>query len=159
MNETFSRILGFFLVLLFFAAVLGPCLSTGPPAVDPRVIGHQLELVNQTLDVLHEEVAAAQSPSRWPFVLFMFSILAPLGAGIWLLWRCEKSLIGHDQVIRTMIRSGLKESVVQAYLEDTTCPQLPGPNPSGQLIGPPIHRGRRRHRRRWRRKIESDKAQ
>src|SRR5205814_8642786 len=99
MNNSVGRIVVIDFILLLVFAVLGPCLSTGPPAVDPRVITQQIKLVNETMGVLQEEVAAAQAPSRWPFVLFLCSIVFPLAAGIWLLWRSEASAIGHDHVV------------------------------------------------------------
>ena len=157
MNNSVGRILVIGLILLVLILVLGPCLSTGPPAVDPRVLNRQIDLVNQSLDSLQEEVAAAQAPSRWPFILFLISILLPLAAGIWLLCRCERSAIGHDQVIRTMIKVGLKEPVIRAYLDDR------GPLlrlPSGEDPAPPSTPSRWnrsfRRRRRWRARNEDE---
>jgi hypothetical protein len=43
MKENVGRIMGIALFLLILLAVLGPCLSTGPPPIDPKVIGWQLE--------------------------------------------------------------------------------------------------------------------
>jgi len=158
-QEDTGKAVGAIVVVLILLALAGPCTSSDRPAIDPRIVGKQLELINGSLEVLQEEVAAAQSPSRWSFALFIVSILAPLGAAVWMLWRSEKSAIGHDTVIRAMVRSGFKESVVNAYLmESVKRPQLPAPLSSGHPINAPIRRGRRRsrHRRRWREKNEDD---
>ncbi len=160
MKENIGKILGYGVIGQIVLAVLGPCLSTGPPPVDPRVVQHQLELVNTTLDALHEEVAAARSPSSWPFALFIGSILAPLGAGIWLLWRCERSVIGHDAVIRTMIRAGLQESVIRGYAVDAhrRSGTLPASDDRPRLRLAPVQRHARPHRRsrRWRKRRQDE---
>lgn len=154
MTDTFGKVIGLGVIVIIVLACLGPCLSTGPPDINPRVVQHQLELVHSTLDALHEEVAAARSPSVWPFVIFIGSVLAPLGAGIWLLWRCERSTVGHDQVIRTLVRSGLGESVVHGYVGDVHRRSiLTAPDDRPLLPARPVTSHlRRRHRRRWCRK-------
>ena len=121
MKENAGRVIAIGVMLVIGMVLLGTCPTSETPSLDPRVLNHQVELVNRSLDTMQEEVAAARVPSRWPFVLFLFSIVAILGAGGWLLWRSERSAIGHDQVIRSMIRVGLKEPVVRAYLDN------PGP--------------------------------
>lgn len=154
MTDTFGKVFGLGVIIFIVLACLGPCLSTGPPEVNPRVVQQQIELVHSTLDALHEEVAAARSPSGWPFVLFITAILAPLAAGIWLLWRCERSVIGHDAVIRTLVRAGLGESVVHGYVGDVHRRSvLSAPDDRPLLPARSItQHTRRRHRRRWRRK-------
>ncbi len=159
MKENIGKVLGYGVIGIVVLAVLGPCLSTGPPDVSPRVVQHQIELVNATLDALHEEVAAARSPSSWPFVLFIGSILAPLAAGIWLLWRCERSVIGHDAVIRTLVRAGLQESIIRGYAVDAhrRSGTLPASDDRPRLRLAPVQRpARPPHRRRWWRKRRKD---
>ena len=159
MRESFGRILGIALILLILSSLMATCLSTGPSSIDPRVINRQYEIVNETVDLLHEEIAASRAPSLGPFLLFVFSILVPICAAAWLLWRAERSVIGQDQEIRTMVRLGLGEPIVRTYLEDGRPKlRLPGPEDAGQLIGPPPTRGRRRHRhrRRWRKRAEDE---
>ena len=157
MKNSVGRMLVIGIILLLVVAILGPCLSTGPPAVDPRIIGQQIKLVNETMDVLQEEVAAAQAPSRWPFILFLISILLPLAAGMWLIWRSEESAIGHDHVMRTMIRAGFKESMIGAYLDDSSH-SLDLPSVNRRALPRMNGRGRRqfRHRRRWRRRNDDE---
>ena len=150
MKEKAGRVVVIVVLMMIAMVLLGTCPSNEAPTVDPRVVGQQIKLVNQSLESLQEEVAAARTPSRWQLVLFMMSILAPLGAGIWLLWRAEQAVIGHDQVTRTMIRVGLKEPVVRAYLED---PEPVHQLPSASELGRPYSDDQNqndRHRRRWR---------
>jgi hypothetical protein len=150
MRELFGRIVGIAMVLSFLAVFMGTCLSTGPPSIDPRVINRQYEIVNQTVDLLHEEVAASRAPGRGAFFLFIFSIIIPVCAAVWLLWRAERSVIGQDQEIRTMVRMGLGEPIIRTYVEaEHTKQRLPANGDAVRLIGPPPKRGRRR--RRWRR--------
>jgi hypothetical protein len=131
---------------------MGTCLSTGPPSIDPRVINRQYEIVNQMVDLLHEEITASRAPSRGPFTLFILSILVPVCAAVWLLWRAERSVIGQDQEIRTMVRMGLGEPIVRTYLDDGRAGQkLLASEDTKPVNGPPHkRRRRRRHRRSWR---------
>ena len=159
MNISLGKAIGIGLILMFVLGVLGECLSTGPP-IDARVIERQIQIVNQSLDVLHEEIAASRSPSRWPLIFFAFTILAPLLAAIWLLWRAESSVIAHDKVIRVMTQAGLGEAIVKAYLMDPLWqPRLPGFGQRRQLIRRQCQRGRRRRRqkRRWRQRKQIER--
>lgn len=134
---------------LFFVLLLGPCVSSGPP--DRGITEEQIRLLNQSLDALHEEVAAARAPSHWPFILFIASLLAPLLAAVWLLIRAERSVIGADETIRTLVRHGLSEPVLRQYLDRQTGrvpkPEI-GPGPTG---GRALSRPREPHRSRKRR--------
>jgi hypothetical protein len=136
-------------------------MSTGPP--DRGLTEQQLTLLNQSLDALHEEVAAARAPSTWPFVLFVLSILLPLAAGIWLIFRAEHSQLGHDEQLRWLIRSGMTPTVIHAYLEQSHRPQLQGPQDPKltflrRPIMPPRRRWRRRRHRQRRRRIRRKAA-
>ena len=146
--------IGIVLVLLL---VLGPCTSPGPPS--PTVTEEQMRLLNQSLEALHEEVAAARSPSTWPFVLFIVSLLVPLLAGIWILVRAERSVIGADETIRTLVRHGLSEPVVRLYLDDQAGrPHRPeiGVGPTGgHALSRPRETHQRTRKRRRRRKRKS----
>ncbi len=117
---------------LFFVLLLGPCMSSGPP--DRGITEEQIRLLNQSLDALHEEVAAVRAPSHGPFILFIASLLAPLLAAVWLLIRAERSVIGADETIRTLVRHGLSEPVLREYLERQTG-RVPRP-----VIGPGVDR-------------------
>ena len=115
-----------------------------------------MRLFNQSLDALHEEVAAARAPSHWPFLLFVASLLIPLLVGVWLLVRAERSVIGADETIRTLVRHGLSEPVIRLYLHDQAGrPQRPdiGLGPTGGRVLPrPRETHPRRRKRRRRRK-------
>lgn len=117
----------------------------------------QLRLMNQDLDALHEEVVAARAPSQWPFVLFLGSILLPLAAAMWLLSQAQRSVIGADETIRTLLHCGLSDPVIRHYLAQHA--------PRRRLAGPVLPRGsqrpatrprRRRGRRRRRRRGRAD---
>lgn len=143
-------------VLVFLLILLGPCTSPGPPS--PTITEEQMRLINQSLDVLHEEVAAARTPSIWPFVLFIVSLFIPLLAGIWILVRAERSMIGADETIRTLVRHGLSEPVVRLYLDDHAGRPRPpeiglGPTGGHALPRPrDTHQRTRKRRRRRKRK-------
>ncbi len=128
------------LALLLF----GPCRATGPP--DPPITDQQLQVVTHTLDALHEEIDAARTPTIAPFLLFLLSVLLPLLLAGWLLIRAERSIIGADETIRTLVRHGLSEPLVRHHLQQRARSQLPDNPPVGQLPRP-----RRRHRQRKRR--------
>ena len=151
MKEKAGRIMVIVVLTMIALFLLGTCPSNEGPPIDPRVVGQQIKLVNQSLESLQEEVAAARTPSRWQLVLFMMSILAPLGAGIWLLWRAEQAVIGHDQVTRAMVRVGLKEPVIRAYLSDRgPLLRLPSSESPASPLTPRRWRRGPRRRRRWR---------
>ena len=142
-------------IALFSLFVLGPCTSTGPPA--PTVTEEQMRMINRSFDALHEEVAAARMPSQWPFVLFIIALLIPLLAGVWILIRAERSVIGADETIRTLVRPGLSEPVLRQYLENQARgAQRPGiaqgSHGACALPRPRDSRGSRRRKRRRRRK-------
>lgn len=149
-------------IVLVFLLILGPCTSPGPPS--PTITEQQMRLINQSLDALHEEVAAARAPSIWPFVLFIVSLLIPLLAGIWILVRAERSVIGSDETIRTLVRHGLSEPVVRLYLDDHAGrPRQPeiGVGPTGGHALPrprETHQRRRKRRRRRKRKNEPSRS-
>ena len=130
--------------------MLSTCLPTGPPRTD--VTEAQLQLLTDSLDAIHLEVAAARRPSTWSFALFLLSILLPLCAAIWLVFRAERSALDHDAGIRTMLSDGLSQEVVLAYLEISVGrPQLTGPTLNQQRLPKHVsqHRRPRRRRRRW----------
>lgn len=100
---------------------------------------------------------AARTPSQWPFVLFLTSLFVPLLAGLWILIRAERSLIGEDETIRTLVRHGLSEPVLRQYLENQARgAQRPGivqgSHGARALPRPRDSRGSRRRKRRRRRK-------
>jgi len=97
--------------------LLGPCTSTGPPV--SRLSEEQVRLIDQSFDAIQEEVAAARRPSQVFFILFVASLLIPLLATGWMLFRAERSAIGHDQALRTLVRYGAGEPVVRHYLEQS----------------------------------------
>src|SRR5258706_16132553 len=76
MKENAGRIIAIAVIVVIGMILHGTCPSIETPAIDPHVLNHQFELVNQSLDTMQEEVAAARAPSHWPFVLFLLSILA-----------------------------------------------------------------------------------
>jgi hypothetical protein len=108
-----------------------------------------MHVLNRTLDALQEEVVAARAPSTVPLILFVLSVLLPLAAGVWLLARAERSAIGTDETIRTLLQCGLAEPVIRQYLPQQTRPVLPGPD--SYAPRPPVQQRARRRRRRRRR--------
>ena len=106
------------------------------------------------MDNIQEEVAAARRPRQAFFALFVLSLLVPVLAAVWLLYRAERSAVGHDIVLRTLIRHGAAEPVLRHYLNRQEGPQcrLPSGSANGADLELPRSRrsGRRRRRRRRR---------
>lgn len=102
---------------------LGPCTSTGPP--DVRGVERQIQLINMSLDAIQEQVAAVRRPPVFELVVFVVSLVFPLVGAMWILFRAERSAVGHDQVVRQLIRLGADELVVRHYLEQVKRPALP----------------------------------
>ena len=102
---------------------LGPCTSTGPPNVDD--LRQQIRLINMSLDAIHEQVAAARRPPIFELIVFVVSLVMPLVGAVWFLFRAERSAVGHDQVVRQLIRLGADELVVRNYIEHVKRPVLP----------------------------------
>ncbi len=103
------------------------------------------------MDNIQEEVAAARRPRQAFFALFVLSLLVPVLAAVWLVYRAERSAVGHDVVLRTLIRHGAGEPVLRHYLNRQEGPQcrLPSGYSNGaDLQLPRPHRPRRRRRRR-----------
>lgn len=105
---------------------------------------------------MQEEVAAAKAPSQGGFILFLASILVPVLLGVWLLFRAEHSLIGQDESIRWLVRSGMREPVIRAYLNERSRKELPAdrivlPRPDPMYLPGRFPRQRRRRRRRRKR--------
>ncbi len=103
--------------------LLGPCTSTGPP--DVRGVERQIQLINMSLDAIHEQVAAARRPPVFELVVFVVSLVFPLMGAMWILFRAERSAVGHDQIVRQLIRLGADELVVRHYMEHVKRPALP----------------------------------
>ena len=103
--------------------LLGPCTSTGPP--DGRGMERQIQLINMSLDAIQEQVAAARRPPLFELVVFVVSLVFPLLGAMWILFRAERSAVGHDQVVRQMIKLWADEMVVRHYMEHVKRPVLP----------------------------------
>jgi hypothetical protein len=155
MPLSIGRIIAAAVILLVLVSLLGPCQSTGPPT-DARNMARQIELINQSFDALEEEVTAAQAPSHGPFLIFILSVLLPMGAAFWLIWRAECSAVHHDQVLRAMVQLGFEEPLINTYVRRIP-DQLPGPNLPfiRRAVARKSHHKHRR-RRKWRRKLDSE---
>lgn len=105
---------------------LGPCTSTGPPNV--HNLEQQIQLINLSLDAIHEQVAAVRRPPVFELLVFVVSLIVPLVGAMWILFRAERSAVGHDQIVRQLIRLGADELVVRHYLEQVKRPALPSPD-------------------------------
>lgn len=134
--------------LLVLLTLMSTCLPTGPPARE--VTEAQLQLLTDSLDAIHLEVAAARRPTTWSFTLFLISILMPLAAAIWLVVCAQRSALDHDSGIRDLLQAGFTPAVVHSYLEATARPpQLSGPTLEQRHL-PQRMSHRRRRRNRWR---------
>ncbi len=56
--------------------LLGPCTSIGPP--DVRGMERQIQLINMSLDAIHEQVAAVARPPVFELVVFVVSLVFPI---------------------------------------------------------------------------------
>lgn len=156
MNPSAVRSITVAVALVFFVLLLlGPCHATGPPT--SNITPEQIALFNQSLDAVQEEVAAARSPSTWPFVLFVLSLLLPLMAAMVLLFRAERSSIGFDEQIRWLVRAGMTPELVHSYLTNVDRPRLASPFVRSHALSNKrylVHRQRRwypRRRKSWKR--------
>lgn len=122
----------------------------------------QLQLLTDSLDAIHLEVAAARRSSSWTFALFVLSVLLPLLAAVWLIIRAQGAALDHDAAVRCLVDAGYSPEVLQAYLESAPArPQLIGTSSAPEQL--PQHvshrrcrRRRRRRRRRERRPLDGD---
>jgi hypothetical protein len=88
----------------------------------------QIQLINMSLDAIHEQVAAVRRPPVFELVVFVVSLVFPLVGAMWILFRAERSTVGHDQVVRRLIKLGADELVVRHYLEQVKRPVLSSTN-------------------------------
>ena len=97
-------------LLISLIALLGSCLNTDRPSALGMT---QLNLLNRQMDLLHEEVAASQTPSGYSMLALVLSVAVPLMLGVILLCRAERSAIHSDEIIRQMARHGLSSRLIE----------------------------------------------
>lgn len=100
-----------------------PFVWIGPPADRPTQ--GQMQRINAALDAMHEEVAATRRSWQPWLAVFVVSLFAPLLFAGWILVRAERSVVGHDEMIRALVRLGAEEPVVHQYLRQHDRPGLP----------------------------------
>ena len=113
-----------------------PWAWTGPPA-DGHTQG-QMQRINAVLDAMHEEVAATRRSWQPWLAVFVVTLFAPLLFAGWILVRAERSVVGHDEMIRALVRLGADLPVVRQYLREHDRPRLPAETksePEGLLGG------------------------
>lgn len=70
--------------------------------------------MQQSMDALHAEIAAARTPSTGGTVVFLVGLFLPVLLVVWLVHQVRHSAIEHDVVIRRMIRAGLSDAIILA---------------------------------------------